>query len=104
MSELVDTGTWVQVYRVALAPAERAPGIPDETARLPYECWVKGFLIQPAALGSEATVKTLAGRRVTGTMVAVHLAHTHSFGATHPAMLAVGPELRRILMVGGEER
>lgn len=103
MSELINAGRWVQVHAVALSPDERAYGLPEDTARLPYEYWVKGFLTKAAPLGSEASITTLSGRTVTGTLTAVDLAYAHSFGTPHPAMLAIGPELRRILAPGGGE-
>ena len=101
MSEQIAAGTWVEIYAVLLTSAERAPGLPADTAQRPYESWVKGFLAAPAALGEEATVQTLAGRTVSGKLVALNPAHAHSFGSPHPAMLAIGPDLRRRLAGGG---
>lgn len=97
MSERIPSGVWVQVHEVLLRPAERAPGLPPETAAVPYEGWVKGFLTEPATPGELVTIQTLAGRRVTGTLVAADPGYSHSFGAPHPAVLSVGPALRQLL-------
>lgn len=100
MATPIEAGTWVQVHQVILFPGERAAGVPDDTARVPYEVWVKGFLAAPTAVGDEAVVTTVTGRQVTGTLVDPAPGHDHSFGRPHPAMLAVGPALKKLLSEG----
>lgn len=93
----VPAGTWVQVHRVLLVPGERAPGLPADTAGRPYEGWVKGFLVQEAGVGENATVRTPAGRLYSGRLVSVLPPYEHSFGPPVPALSAIGPALRQLL-------
>ena len=37
------TDDWVEVECVLLAPEDRSPGLPAETADKPLKVWVKGF-------------------------------------------------------------
>jgi 2-amino-4-ketopentanoate thiolase alpha subunit len=95
-------GDWVQVYQVVLPAGERAPQIPAETQAVPLELWVKGFLLTDrASLGDDVEITTLAGRRISGRMVAIDPTYGHDFGRPVPELLAVGPELRALLGWGG---
>lgn len=91
-------GDWVQVHSVILPAGQRAPQVPAETQAVPLEMWVKGFLLgSEAALGQEAEVQTLAGRRLPGRLVAIEPSHGHGFGRPVPELLAIGPEVRAML-------
>jgi hypothetical protein len=87
-------GDWAEVRIVLLEPGERAPSLPDDTARTPLAAHVHGFLDRDAAVGEAAVVTTLLGRRVEGTLVRVQPAPGHSFGRPVPELLAIGSELR----------
>lgn len=97
MDEVVAAGTWVELHAVVLAAGERAPQVPAETQRVPLERLVRGWLVEPVALGETATIRTPAGRRLQGRLVAVEPGHHHSFGPPVPALGAIGGELRRLL-------
>jgi hypothetical protein len=84
----------VEVRIVLLEPGERAPSLPDDTARTPLEARVHGFLERHANVGEVAAVTTVLGRRVAGTLVRVQPAPGHSFGRPVPELLAIGSELR----------
>lgn len=86
----VRQGTWVQVERVLLEPAERAPTLPEDTRQVPYVLRVSGFLLHDATMGEVARVRTLIGRELTGTLVVVNPGYTHSFGETVPELLDIG--------------
>ncbi|MFN8186104.1 MAG: 2-amino-4-oxopentanoate thiolase subunit OrtA [Gaiellales bacterium] len=90
-------GDWVELDLVVLGPDERAPGLPPDTAAAPLRARVKGFLERDARVGEPAAVRTLAGRRVEGTLLRVAPVSGHSFGEAQPELLAVGPELRAFL-------
>ena len=92
-----EPGTWVEVGREVLAAGERAPQVPEDTARVPLEMRARGFLEQAAALGEPAVIVTAAGRRIRGTLVAIEPAYTHGFGAPVPELAPVGGELRALL-------
>ena len=93
----VRAGEWVQIHSVVLPAGRRAAQVPPETQAVPLEMWVKGFLTAPARLGEAATVTTLAGRQVTGRLVAVNPAYGHDFAGPVPELLKIGPEVRAIL-------
>jgi hypothetical protein len=97
MTERATKNTWVEVYRVVLPPGERAPQVPDDTQRVPLEMRVKGFLVHTAVLGEAAQIITPAGRRITGTLVAINPAYTHTFGPPIPELWSIGREVRAIL-------
>jgi hypothetical protein len=91
-------GDWAEVSLVVLEPAERAPGLPPDTAATPLTARVRGFLEGEAAVGGPAAVRTPAGRRVEGTLLRVNPAPGHSFGEPVPELLPIGEELRRRLV------
>jgi hypothetical protein len=90
-------GDWAEVRFILLAPGERAPGLPEDTARTPLEARVKGFLEHEARVGDAATVATALGRRIDGTLLRVLPEPGHSFGRPVPELLPIGGELRRLL-------
>jgi len=97
MAEPIAASSWVEIYRVVLPAGERVPQVPDDTQRVPLEMRVKGFLVAAAALGEEAEINTVAGRRLRGTLVAVDPAYTHGFGAPIMALTGIAGEVRRLL-------
>ena len=101
MAETVAKGTWVEVHRVELTAGARAPQVPEDTQKVPLEMRVKGFLVEPAAVGEAAEIETPAGRRLRGTLVEVNPAYTHSFGAPIPELSTIGKEVRAMLREGG---
>ncbi|NLI79938.1 MAG: hypothetical protein GX442_26265 [Candidatus Riflebacteria bacterium] len=86
----VPTGTWVEIERVILRPDQRAPNIPEDTARTPYVMRVSGWLLEPAAPGQPARVRTLIGRELAGTLKTVSPSYTHGFGEVVPELLDIG--------------
>lgn len=88
-------GQWVQVHRIVLEAGHRAQGVPEDTARVPLEMWVKGFAQAQASVGSQLTVVTPAGREVTGELVAINPGYEHGFGEPVPELLEVARDLRQ---------
>ena len=86
----VSAGTWVQIEHRVLEPAERAPNLPEDTRQLPYVLCVSGFLVEDAAIGTEARVRTLIGRELQGSLTKVNPSYEHSFGETVPELLDIG--------------
>lgn len=97
MADQARPGDWVRVYLVLLPAGERAPGVPADTAALPYEGWINGWAEEAARVGEAMTIRTAAGRRVRGRLVEMNPGYQHTFGRPHPAMLAIGPSLRKML-------
>jgi 2-amino-4-ketopentanoate thiolase alpha subunit len=90
-------GRWVRVHRFELAASERAGGIPADTASLPFETWVNGWLAEEAALGERARIRTPTGRLVEGELVEIDPGYTHSFGSPPPALQRAGDRARELL-------
>jgi len=102
MPENVQPGDWVRIHIVILPARARAPGIPPDTASHPYDGWINGWATEKACIGEQTTIRTPAGRLVRGTLAEAGPGYRHSFGKPHPAMLAVGPSLRKLLEDGEE--
>lgn len=91
-------GDWVQIHNILLQPGERAPQVPDDTRKVPFEMFLKGFLRdEEARIGQAVTIETIIGRQVRGTLVAINPAYPHDFGKPVPELLSIGPQLRAIL-------
>ena len=96
--KIAHKGDWVQVHMVVLQPEERSDKVPQETAEVPLEMWAKGFLQnEEARLGDQVEIRTEIGRRIKGTLLAVHPGYTHSFGNPVPELLQVGQQLRQLM-------
>jgi hypothetical protein len=91
----VAAGTWVEIEQTVLEPSERAPGIPDDTRAVPLLLRVSGFLVEPAVVGGPASVRTIIGRVLAGTLKTVNPSYRHGFGETVPELLTIGTELER---------
>lgn len=97
MADLTAKGTWVEIHRIVLPAGERAPQAPEDTRQVSLEMRVKGFLAEPAAIGTEAEIVTASGRQLRGTLVEINPAYTHGFGAPIPELMAIGNEVRAML-------
>jgi len=93
-AETCHAGDWVEVEGGLLEPADRAAGLPPETAEKPLMVWVKGFALADAAAGEELTVETTTGRHVSGRLSAVNPGYYHTFGQPAPELQRVGLDLR----------
>lgn len=90
-------GDWVEIWRVILPAGERAPQVPADTAKVPLEMRLRGFLLdETAALGDEVVIRTRIGREVEGRLVGLHPRWSHDFGSPQPELLAIGRELRNL--------
>lgn len=94
-AEQCKPGDWVEIKVVLLEPAERAAGLPPDTADKPFVMWVKGFAQDEAAVGEALAVETASGRVVGGALFAVNPGYFHTFGAPIPELTHVGRDLRR---------
>jgi hypothetical protein len=88
----IPPGTWVEIEQVVLTPEQRAPTLPEDTKQTPYLLHVSGFLQSEAEVGQEATIRTIIGRELTGTLKTVLPSYSHSFGTTIPELLTIGTE------------
>jgi hypothetical protein len=104
MTGLIDKDTWVEIHRIVLQPGKRSPQVPEDTRLVPLEMRVKGFLLEPAAMGAEVEIVTPAGRQLQGILTAVNPAYTHTFGCPLPELSAIGGEVRSMLREEGKIR
>ena len=91
-------GDWVRIHKVMMHEGERAPQVPEDTANVPFEMWQKGFLVnEEAEAGSIVEIKTVIGRKVSGTLVEVNPYYSHSFGKCVPEIQKIDQQLRSIM-------
>ena len=89
-------GDLVQVHKIILKSDQRPDTLPEDTKSLPYESWIKGFLLnEEGTLGDEVRIESFIGREISGTLVSVHPAYDHSFGLPQKELLSIGRELRK---------
>ena len=92
-------GDLVQIHKTILKPEERSPNLPSDTRSVPYEGWIKGFLMdEEATLGDVVKVKTFIGRECAGILCAVNPVYDHNFGAPQKEILTIGEEARQQLI------
>lgn len=96
----VPAGTRVEIVYRLLEPSERAPGLPSDTAAVPYEVRVRGTLIDGGRPGEEVQIRTATGRGMAGRLDTVEPGEWHSFGRPVGALsvaIAAIDDLRRQL-------
>ncbi|SFH47077.1 hypothetical protein SAMN05192551_10195 [Tindallia magadiensis] len=99
---MIKKGTWVKIQDTILESGHRAPQLPEDTKKVPLIMWAKGYLQEDANLNEVATIKTLTGRLVKGTVMEVEPFYRHDFGGFVPELLEIGTMGRRELW-GGED-
>lgn len=100
---MIGKGTWVEIHDRILSPEERTGNLPEETKKVPLEMRLKGFLQEEARIGDRSVVKTVTGRLVTGTVMAVNPTYDHGYGETLiPELLTIGRDLKALLEVDHE--
>lgn len=97
---MIEKGTWVRIHKIILNSSERAASIPEDTRKVPYEMWVKGYLRQDSEIGETVSIQTLTGRMIEGELVEANPSFNHSYGRLVPELLKIGPQLKGILFGG----
>ena len=103
MAEKLPEGSWVEIRRTVLEAGERAPQVPDDTAEVPLEMRVKGYLTSAAAVGEEAEIETVLGHTYRGKLHDPRPSYEHRYGPPVPELLDIGQELKDILRSAGGE-
>ena len=98
---MINKGTWVRIKRVILQDGERTGRLPDETKKVPFIMWDKGWLEQDASLGDTVTVKTRIGRTETGELVEAEPQYVLDYGHFVPELMDVSETARKVLAGGG---
>ena len=95
-------GDWVLLHSVILLAGERAPQVPEDTAKVPLAQWVKGHLLEDAEIGGQAQARTRTGRLVEGILQEVNPSYSHNFGSFIPELMQAQESIKQA-MWGGEE-
>jgi hypothetical protein len=90
------TGARVRIVQTLLMPDQRAPGLPSDTASLPYLLRATGELLEDGEIGATVSIRTAIGRTLIGVLEVIEPADTHSFGAPDPALRAAMSSIVRM--------
>jgi len=86
-------GDLVQIHLTIFAPEDRPANLPEAARKVPYEGWIKGYLLdEEAEIGQPVRIESFIGRELTGTLANVNPTYDHNFGAPQPVFNAVGTE------------
>jgi len=86
-------GDLVQIHKIILTPEQRSQDLPASTKAVPYEAWIKGFLLEDRAkIGSTVRIETFIGREISGTLVEINPVYSHNFGKPRPELFHCGKE------------
>lgn len=90
---LANKGDLVQIHLVVLEPGERTANLPEATRAVPYEGWIKGFLLEEhAEIGQMVQIKTFIGRVLSGILTEINPVYEHNFGKPQPEINYIGEE------------
>lgn len=93
-----EKGDWVRIYSVLMEAGNRAPGVPEDTAKVSYELWDKGFLVsEKADIGDIVEVETITGRTISGKLLETNPAYDHDFGDFIPEILKIDKQLKVLM-------
>ena len=97
-------GDLVLIHQTILAPEERAEKIPECTKAVPYEVWIKGFLLdESGSIGQVVHIETFIGRMLEGTLVECNPSYTHGFGSLPLPLIKASFEARGRLEEGSDD-
>jgi 2-amino-4-ketopentanoate thiolase alpha subunit len=89
---------WVRIHSILMEKGERAPQVPADTAKVPYELWDKGFLVsEKAEIGDEVEIETITGRIIKGNLLESNPSYAHNFGEFIPEILKIDKQLKDIM-------
>jgi len=91
-------GSLVLIHQIILSSEERTENIPECTKAVPYEVWIKGFLLnESASLGEIVQIETFIGRKLEGIFVECNPSYTHGFGTTPLPLIKAGFDAKKRL-------
>ena len=86
---MIKKGTYVRIRRTILKPNERSTNLPEDTKKVPFKMWVKGYLLEDSDCFDIVTVKTVTGRLETGRLKEANPPYKHSYGDFIPEILSL---------------
>lgn len=96
---MIEALTYVEIYRMILAPEERAPHLPLDTRQVPFEMRLRGYLVNPANIGDMVEIETNTKRIERGILVQVNPFFSHNFGHYVPIL----SEIRKTILKETED-
>ena len=101
---MFEQGTYIEIEKTILTPEERTAQIPEDTKKVPFKLWVKGFALAEGDIGDTVSVKTITGRCVSGKVTCIAPHYRHSYGESMPEIMMIGKALRNLLEEDDDER
>ena len=86
---MIDKGTYVRIRKTILKPEERSDNLPEDTKKVPFKMWIKGYLLEDSDLFDIVNIKTITGRLETGRLKEENPPYKHSYGDFIPEILAL---------------
>ncbi len=86
---MIDKGTYVRIRKTVFKPEERSNNLPEETKKVPFKMWIKGYLLEDSDLFDIVTIKTITGRLETGRLKEAKPPYKHSYGDFIPEILTL---------------
>ena len=96
-------GDYAVIQETVLPVGQRAPQVPEDTAKTPLIAFTKGWLLEAAKAGERARVQTMSGRTVEGSLTSRDLAPSHDYGDYIPELQVIHQQVRDMLF-GGDDR
>ncbi len=91
-------GDLVQIHQIILEPEQRSENLPSSTKSVPYECWIKGYLLTESAnLGDTVKIETFICREILGALCSINPTYDHNFGIPLKELLTIGAEAKKQL-------
>lgn len=91
---MVKKNSYVEIHKVIFESQERTAKIPEETKKVPYEMFIKGFLLCDASIGDLVQVETVTGRVVEGTLLKENPTFDLGYGDFVPHIMKIKKILR----------
>jgi hypothetical protein len=99
--QMAGLGDYVQISQIVINPENRAPQIPEDTKKVPYTLWIKGYALKEAVIFEEIEISTITGRKLTGTLTDINPSFNHSFGKYVKELGQVRDQVKNLL--GGDK-
>jgi hypothetical protein len=77
---MINKGSYVRIRKTLLKPKERSSNLPEETKKVPFKMWVKGYTLEESELFDTCQIKTIDGRIETGRIKENNPAYKINYG------------------------
>jgi len=101
---MFEKGTYIEIEKTILTPEQRTAQIPEDTKKVPFKLWVKGFACTEGDIGDTLSLETVTGRVISGKVTRITPNYTHSYGESIPEIMMIGKSLKAFLEEEYHER